>query len=329
MLTWPHSGTDWADSLADIEVVYAEMVKEIAVHEQLLIVCNSPEHEQHVRKLIGEQDQQRCRFVVADSNDSWCRDHGPISILENGQLRLLDFQFNGWGNKFAAQLDNAINQACARQQVFAAPVDSSPLILEGGSIDTDGHGSLLTTERCLLSDTRNPGYSKAQLEQQLGQLLGVQRILWLQHGALEGDDTDSHIDTLARFCNASTIVYCQCEDPADPHFDELQRMQQELSRFSDADGRPYQLVPLPLPAPIYDADDGHRLPATYANFLIINDAVLVPVYNDRHDQRALDTLADLFPDRRVIGINCLPVIRQHGSLHCLTMQLPEGAITSC
>jgi len=204
-------------------------------------------------------------------------------------------------------------------------MDSSPLILEGGSIDTDGRGSLLTTERCLLSDTRNPGYSKAQLEQQLGELLGVQRILWLQHGALAGDDTDSHIDTLARFCNASTIVYCQCEDPADPHYDELQRMQQELSRFSDADGRPYQLVPLPLPAPIYDADDGHRLPATYANFLIINDAVLVPVYNDRHDQRALDTLADLFPDRRVIGINCLPVIRQHGSL----MQLPEGAIATC
>lgn len=329
MLTWPHDKTDWADSLADIESVYQQMVKEIARHEQLLIVCNSPTHEQHVRRLISDRDQQQCRFVIADSNDSWCRDHGPISIMDNGQPRLLDFQFNGWGNKFAAQLDNAINRACQDQQAFAVPMESLPLILEGGSIDTDGRGTLLTTERCLLSEQRNPAYSKAQLEDSLRQLLGVQRFLWLQHGALAGDDTDSHIDTLARFCDAHTIAYCRCDDASDPHYQELQNMERELQAFRDAEGQPYKLVALPLPAAVYDEDDGHRLPATYANFLIINRAVLVPVYQDKNDKLALDTLASVFPDHAVIGIDCLPVIRQHGSLHCLTMQLAKGVMTPC
>ena len=329
MLTWPHDKTDWVDNLSDIESVYLQMVKEITAHEQVLIVCYSENHQQHICQRLAENLQQRCVFVIAESNDSWCRDHGPITVTHNQQPLLLDFQFNGWGNKFAAQLDNAINQTSHRQNIFTCSMESIPLILEGGSIDTDGCGSLLTTERCLLSDTRNPGYSREQLENELRQLLGIKQFLWLQHGALAGDDTDSHIDTLARFCNEDTIVYCQCDDRNDEHYDELQRMYQELTRFTTPHGKPYKLVPLPLPAAIYDADDGHRLPATYANFLIINDAVLVPVYNDKNDQLALQTLADIFSDRTIIAINCLPVIKQHGSLHCLTMQLPEGVLATC
>ena len=329
MLTWPHPNTDWSDQLEQIESVFVHMVKEISQHEQLLIVCNSQIHRQHIADQLGHINPERCVYVIADSNDSWCRDHGPVSIVEDGQIRLLDFQFNGWGNKFAAELDNAINRTCQQQSVFQVPMTHIDLVLEGGSIDTDGRGTLLTTEHCLLSDTRNPRYSKTRLEHELQQLLGVQRILWLKHGALQGDDTDSHIDTLARFCNEDTIVYCQCNDKSDPHYKELQLMQQELACFTREDGRPYNLVPLPLPVAVFDPQDGHRLPATYANFLIINDAVLVPVYNNPHDDEALRTLSNIFPDRRVTGINCLPVIKQHGSLHCLTMQLPEGVLSSC
>ena len=327
MLTWPHADTDWAEQLPRIESVYQALVTNIARFQRLLIVCNSAAHRQHIESLLDDKSLQHCVFAIADSNDSWCRDHGPIGVQHKGELQLLDFQFNGWGQKFPAALDNAINQACAEQHIFAAPLHRIDLVLEGGSIETDGRGSLLTTEQCLLTDTRNPQLSKTEIEQQLKQLFGVQQILWLQHGALAGDDTDSHIDTLARFCDPHTIVYCQCDED-DEHYAELHAMEQELQQLCDADGQPYRLHALPLPDPVFDAED-QRMPATYANFLIINGAVLVPVYNDRHDQQALDILAAIFKDREIIGIDCLPVIEQHGSLHCLTMQLPEGVLKSC
>ena len=199
------------------------------------------------------------------------------------------------------------------------------LVLEGGSIDSEGAGTLLTTTACLLSQNRNPHLNRAGLERALADLLGAERVLWLEHGALAGDDTDAHIDTLARFCPDDTIAYVRCDDPADEHFAPLAAMEAELQGFRTTAGRPYRLVVLPWPRPVFDTD-GHRLPATYANFLVVNNAVLVPTYRDPQDAASLETLAALFPGRQVIGIDALPLIHQHGSLHCLTMQLPRGTL---
>jgi agmatine deiminase len=238
---------------------------------------------------------------------------------------VLDFGFNAWGLKFAADLDNRVSRGLAAAGLFRAPVRVPGLVLEGGSIDSDGAGTLLTTTACLLSPNRNPHLDRAGLERALADLLGAERVLWLEHGALTGDDTDAHIDTLARFCPDDTIAYVRCDDPADEHFAPLAAMEAELRAFRTGAGRPYRLVALPWPRPVFDRD-GHRLPATYANFLVINRAVLVPTYRDPRDAAALETLAALFPGRKVIGIDSLPLIHQHGSLHCLTMQLPRGTL---
>lgn len=328
MLTWPHEDTDWASNLDRVEKVYARIVKEIALREQVLIVYRNPAHKQHIETVISDNNiLAKCVFAQSDSNDSWCRDHGPITILKNGKPALLNYGFNGWGNKFAADLDTLINENLYKAGVFATEMETLPLILEGGSIDTDGKGSLLTTEYCLLSPERNPQYSKAEIEALLKQQMGVQQIHWLKHGYLAGDDTDSHIDTLAKFCNDSTIVYCSC-DPEDEHYQELSAMEQELKQLRDINNKAYKLVALPIPVAKYD-EDRHRLPATYINYLIINGAVLLPVYDDPNDQTAIDRLAEIYPDKTIVPINCLPIIEQHGSLHCLTMQLPEGVLKSC
>ena len=326
MLTWPHDKTDWQKNIEAVESVYLAMVKEISKHEQLLIVYRDHQHLQHIEQTIQKPDLlTRCVFAQADSNDSWARDHGPITVLENGKPRLLDFGFNGWGKKFASEKDNAISKQLYRNQVFNCPLDTVEIILEGGSIEADGNGSLMTTEQCLLTDTRNPQFTKSAITEQLKKLLGVEQILWLSQGHLAGDDTDSHIDTLARFCSSDTIAYCNCDESDREHYAALKAMENELQLFRNVQGQPYKLVPLPLPSAIYDVE-GKRLPATYANFLIINNAVLVPVYDDPMDEVAMKNLQQVFHDREVTGINCLPIIQQYGSLHCLTMQLPEHVL---
>jgi agmatine deiminase len=260
------------------------------------------------------------------TNDTWARDFGPITVFENGSPLLLDFGFNAWGLKFPADLDNRITANLARIGAFGhCPVHVPGLILEGGSLDSDGNGTLLTTSACLLSPNRNPHLDRAGIEQALCDHLGARRVLWLEHGALAGDDTDAHIDTLARFCPDDTIVHVCCDNPADEHCAELTAMATELRTFRTVRGAPYRLVPLPWPQPCHDAD-GHRLPATYANFLAINEAVLVPTYNVPQDATALQILAEVFPDREIIGIDCRPLIVQHGSLHCVTMQIPQGVL---
>ena len=237
---------------------------------------------------------------------------------------MLDFGFNGWGEKYGYELDNQITRRLYALDSFGqAPMQTVNLILEGGSIEVDGSGTLLTTARCLLAPTRNPGLTREQLEQQLKELLGITRILWLHHGYLAGDDTDSHIDTLARFCDRNTIAYMSCDDPADEHYAELKAMEKELKAFRAADGQSYRLVALPWPRAKLD-EDGNRLPATYANFLVVNGAVLAPTYEDPADDTALARLKECFPDREIVPVNCLPLIYQFGSLHCVTMQLPEA-----
>lgn len=296
MLIQPQPHMDWAYCLDDARATFSNIRKTIERFQPVLWVEN------------------------LDCNDTWSRDIAPITIEEDGLPVLLDFQFNGWGGKYPHDLDNTLTRRLHEAGTFGTtelrPVD---LILEGGSIESDGEGTLLTTATCLLNKNRNPDLSKKQIEQQLTDLFGLSRIIWLENGHLAGDDTDAHIDTLARLAPEKTILYVSCRDPEDAHFENLQALENELQAL---DG--YRLLPLPWPAPKFDG--GRRLPATYANFLIINGAVLVPIYNDPADVQALETIGHAFPDREIIGIDCSTLIRQGGSLHCVTMQFPKGAL---
>lgn len=324
-LTWPHDLTDWDYILDDAIRCFVNIAKEIAKREKLLIVCPS---EKEVKKQLGEIDYSNITFKEIPSNDTWARDHGAISVFANGQPTLLDFTFNGWGMKFAADKDNLISRQLYLDEAFQPDVkycSQLQFVLEGGSIESDGEGTLLTTEECLLSNNRNDHLSKEEIEKFLKQTFGLKRILWLKNGYLAGDDTDSHIDTLARLCDKETIAYVSCDDPEDEHYEALKAMEAELKEFKTSEGKPYKLIDLPMAPISYEEED--RLPATYANFLIMNDAVLMPTYNDpQKDELAKEQLRKAFPDREIVGIDCRTLIRQHGSLHCVTMQYPLGIL---
>ena len=327
MLTWPHDRTDWQPILPEVEPVFAEIAFHASRREKVLIVARDADLKQHINKLLSKTGANagNIRFALADSDDSWARDHGPITLEENQQPLLLDFQFNAWGGKYGYHHDNLITSHMAQQSCFKCPTQQVAFVLEGGSIESDGAGTLLTTN-CLLTGTRNPGFSKPQIEQFLQATLGIQLFHWLQHGELAGDDTDAHIDTLARFVSPTQIVYVKCDDPKDEHFTSLQHMENDLAALRDRNNQPYMLTPLPLPDAVFN-HDGQRLPATYANFLIINGAVLLPIYGQDKDQDAIAILQKCFPSREIIAINCLSLVKQSGSLHCLTMQFPEGVLT--
>lgn len=367
-LTWPHAGTDWAYMLDEVTETYIRMAYEIAVREPLLIVTPEPDAVRSLlEKHLTAEALKNITFFQCPTNDTWARDHCFITVLGTNGPELLDFRFNGWGGKFQAALDNAINarlhQAARTNDNASAPnsaPNSAPLCsatgrriaiqghytdcndfeLEGGAIESDGLGTLLTTTECLLNTNRRregdavPTLDKAQVEMLLRERLGVERILWLDHGYLAGDDTDSHIDTLARLCPDNVITYVRCTDPSDEHYEALAKMEEQLQTFRTADGQPYTLIPLPLPRPCYAEvkdEDGttyeERLPATYANFLIMDTAVLLPVYNQPDlDDEAARQLQKAFPRHEIVPIDCRSLIRQHGSLHCCTMQFPRGVI---
>ncbi|CAM3982006.1 agmatine deiminase family protein [Vreelandella rituensis] len=327
-LTWPRPDGDWATLLPRIEATLELMALAISRKQKVLISVPDDATRQRLEKTFEAYriPAERLQLVVAETDDTWARDHGPLAVAHEDGLLLLDYTFTGWGGKFPAERDNRLTGQLAKAGVFACPVERRELILEGGALETDGQGTLLTTEACLLNLNRNPQLDRAAIEARLGRELGIQRVLWLSHGHLEGDDTDSHVDTLARFCDPATIAYVQCDDPDDAHYPGLKAMEAELQAFRQANGKPYRLIPLPWPQACFDPEDGHRLPATYANFLIINGAVLAPTYADPADFAALKALARAFPERDIIPIDCTSVIRQHGSLHCLTMQLPQGTL---
>jgi len=331
MLTWPHSGTDWCGVLEEVEPVFTAIARAVLRHQHLLISCEDGQQLTRASTALNDwaahsRAPGRVSAWQAPADDTWARDHGPITIIRDGKAELLDFRFNAWGGKFASERDEALNRHLAAQGAFGgSPLRAVDFVLEGGSLESDGAGTLLTTSECLLTPTRNPDYDRSAIEALLGEMLGIERVLWLNHGYLAGDDTDSHIDTLARFCSPDQIAYVRCDDPKDEHYPALKAMEEELQQFRQANGEPYRLTPLPWPDAIHD-DDGQRLPATYANFLIINDAVLVPTYDVAQDNLAIATLAGVFPEREVIGVPCRPLIAQHGSLHCVTMQLPAGVI---
>jgi hypothetical protein len=324
-LTWPHAGTDWAHMLKEVQSCFIEIAKEISKREKLLIV--TPDVENVKKQICKKVNTDNIRFFECETNDTWARDHGGISILDkNGNAGIIDFKFNGWGLKFAANKDNLITEKIFRSGLFNAQyINRLNFVIEGGSIESDGKGTLLTTSECLLSPNRNGAWNKDLIEQYLKENLGISRILWLDHGFLEGDDTDSHIDTLARFCPNDTIAYVQCNDPKDRHYEALKDMELQLQSFRTQDNKPFRLLPLPMADEI--VFDNERLPATYANFLIINGAVLYPTYNQpTNDNRAAEILTTAFPERQIIGIDCRALIKQHGSLHCVTMQYPKNVI---
>ena len=321
LMTFPHSDTDWKHNLDEVIPCFVSIAKEIVKREKLIVVCRSIEE---VRRSLGKTDCTNIIFREIPSNDTWARDHGPVSIFVNDVPYLLDFTFNGWGLKFPANHDNRITKQLYESKAFSPEAvyqSMLQVVLEGGSIETDGEGTILTTNRCLLSANRNDYKSKGEIADYLSMIFGAKRVLWLNHGYLAGDDTDSHVDTLARFCDTETIAYVQCLNPNDEHYEELSRMEDELRKFKTLEGKPYRLIPLPMAEPVYH--EGERLPATYANFLIINGAVLLPFYNSPLDETARQRLQEAFPDREIVGIDCRPLIKQHGSLHCVTMQLPE------
>ena len=325
MLTWPHADTDWATNLMAVEKVFIELSEVITAQQHLVVVCHNEAIKQHVFRLLTQANvnTELILCVISPTNDSWARDHGPLSVInENGQVTALDFIFNGWGGKYPAKLDNKINQALCKQLNVCQrqPVN---IVLEGGGIDVDEQGHLLTTKHCLLNQNRNPDMSEHAVEQMLQHYFGVKKVLWLRHGALQGDDTDSHIDTLARFAPAQTIVYQACQDKTDSHFVDLENMKKELMAMRSIDGQKFSLLALPWPDAQYNAQ-GDRLPATYANFLVINKVVIVPSYGVSQDKLAQKVIQQAFPCHLIIGVNCRAIIEQFGSLHCLTMQLPQG-----
>ncbi|MDD3775201.1 MAG: agmatine deiminase family protein [Sulfurovaceae bacterium] len=316
LLSFPHENSDWSDDLRSALSVFVRIAQAIAYKEPVYIICDNKES---ISSLFCSTTNMT--FIELPTNDTWTRDYGVISIEEDGMTKFLDFTFDGWGGKFDAHLDNDVNKSLQKKGYFGTTTfETIDLVLEGGSLESDGLGTILTTSECLCNPNRNGGLSKSEVEAKLTKHLGATRFLWLDHGYLAGDDTDSHIDTLARFVNSKTIAYVKCDDKEDEHYEALSAMEAQLEEFVAVDGQPYELVALPMTSAIFDVN-GKRLPATYANFLITNHALLYPTYNDPADKTAGEVFKALFPHLEIIPINCLRLIEQGGSLHCSTMQI--------
>jgi len=314
---FPHKNTDWNEYLDEALSTFVNIAKTIQKYQKVLIVANEVTK---VKSLF--QNKRNLIFVKINSDDTWSRDFGGITVKTNDKLTILDFKFNAWGKKFPYKLDNQITKHLKLKGLLKSYSHKSiPFVLEGGAIDTNAEGVLLTTSKCLLEKNRNPHLMKSTIEKEIKNHLGIQKVLWLQNGTLIGDDTDSHIDTLARFVNKDTIVYQSCDDKNDEHYNELKQMEEELKSFTNIDGNKFKLIALPwIEAKYFEKE---RLPATYANFLFINGAILVPTYNDKNDKKCLAIFKQLFPKKDIIGIDCTTLIKQHGSLHCVTMQYPK------
>jgi agmatine/peptidylarginine deiminase len=324
LLAWPTPTGDFRPWYPEVEKTYVQIAREISQRQTLIIACGSVADQRAILAVLNGPSLERIRFVHVGYDDIWVRDTAPLTVETPQGALLLDFRFNSWGRKYDCSRDETLAKSLLDSGLFGkasfAPID---FVLEGGSIETDGEGTLLTTRTCLLNPNRNPSFSQEAIEQLLRETLGIRRFLWLGHGDVEGDDTDAHVDTLARFCDADTIAYTSCDDPDDHHYVGLKAMETELRRFRTKSGTCYRLVPLPIPKPIF-GEERARLPATYANFLIINDAVLLPVYGDARDEVAQQRLAQCFPTRQVVPIDCRSLIRQYGGIHCMTMQFPNS-----
>jgi len=320
--TFPHDESDWKEYLNEAIEVFVDAIKAILPNQKVILVTKNI---LETKEYFKDFNTRNLLLFEIENDDTWARDHGGITVSSGSSLKILDFNFNGWGLKFSAAKDNQITKGLALLNAFKVPIENVNFVLEGGAIETNGLGTLITTRHCMQSPFRNPSFTEEQINKTLMDKLGVSSIFWLNHGYLAGDDTDSHIDTLVRFCNPNTLAYVKCSKEEDEHFEELANMEKELKSLSDLEGNPFNLVPLPWPDACYAAD-GHRLPATYANFLITNESVLLPIYGVKQDNEAIKVLMELFPERKIIPVPSRILIEQHGSLHCITMQYPEGSI---
>ena len=328
-LTWPHKDTDWAPYLDDIYEMFVNMAKAIAEREKLIIATPHPEEvEAMLYPYLSEKAKENTKIALCPSNDTWARDHAPITLRnrENGELKMLDFKFNGWGEKFAADKDNEIGRRLKADNILTAEMeDNLDFVLEGGAIESDGKGTIFTTSQCLMAPHRNQPMTQQEIEEELKKRLRAERIVWLDHGNLQGDDTDGHIDTIVRIAPDDTILYMGCDDKEDEQYEDLKAMENQLKALRKDGGEEYRLLKLPSPEAIYD--DGERLPATYANFLIINGAVVYPTYRQpKNDAEAERILKMAFPEHEMIAVDACAAIRQHGSIHCLTMQYPKEKV---
>ncbi len=321
-LSWPHKRASWPGHFEPVEPVMVRAVAALATSEMVRINVLGPDHEKHVAGLLeGQVNAGNVTFHHFRTNDAWCRDHGALFVTNpdcEQPLLALDFRFNSWGNKYPPfDLDDAIPRQMA--DGLGIPCKSLDFVLEGGSIDVNGAGALLTTEQCLLHPNRNPGYDRDGIENLLKAELGVHQVLWLGDG-IAGDDTDGHIDDLTRFVAEDTVVTVVETNPADENHAALAENRERLDRLRLADGRPLQVIELPMPRPL--EHDGDRLPASYANFYIGNRVVLMPAFNDPQDAVSEQVLTDLFPNRRVVPIDCSDLVLGLGTFHCLTQQVP-------
>lgn len=328
MMSLPHPETDWLPMLDEAIACFRAMIEAIAPHARLLLLVPDIGYAQEKVGDLIDRFPDRVIPAVVPTNDTWTRDYGPVTIEHaDGSVDLLDFTFNGWGLKFAANHDNCANRVLEAKKVWRRSLESRlDIVLEGGSIDSDGEGLMLTTSECLLSPNRNPLLSREQIEQRLVEEFRLRKLLWIDHGYLAGDDTDSHVDTLARFAPGRQIVYVECTDREDEHYEALEAMKRDILALTDADGRPFNTVALPLPDPVFHPDDGHRLPATYANFLVLRDVVVMPSYDQPMKDMMAAGILEMAYERPVVSVDCRALIRQHGSLHCSTMQLPAEAL---
>jgi agmatine deiminase len=316
---WPAGEALWVGQLEPVRQDFAGFVRTLSRLEPVHLLVRDQATERDARKRL---DGASVTFHRVKYDDVWLRDSGPIMVKKDDQVALLDWKFNGWGQKYDAAADNVVPQRIAA--VLGTTAETIDVVLEGGSIEVNGAGVLLTTRQCLLSPKRNPLLDEAAIEDVLRRGLGVEKILWLDRG-LEGDHTDGHIDTITRFVNERTIVTATCDDPADVNSETLRRNLESLRQFTDTAGRPFEVVELPLPRRRAEFA-GERLPLTYANFYIANGGVVVPVFGDPHDEQAIEILRPLFPGREVVGLMARALMTGGGAFHCVTQQQPAGSL---
>ena len=323
ILVWPHANSDWSTHLASIEKTYCELAYRINASQQLIIIAYDLEHEAHIRDALSHYsvDEKKLLFISIATNDTWIRDYGPLCVKSDNGNKVLDFKFDAWGKKYAYEKDNALTTKLLERLNITAACEHIDFILEGGNIEVNAKHELLSSLRCF---SRQNNLDINQLEKNLHAWFGIQRVYWLDCGKLEGDDTDGHIDTLARFCADDVIVYSAANTTDDPNTKTLQALQQQLENIQHLNQHKFELIPLPVPEPIYH--NNQQLPASYTNFTITNQQVLVPTFDDKQDDYALQTMQDIFPSREVIGINSVSMIQQFGGLHCATMHLPENTL---
>lgn len=312
-IIFPHKNTDWAEYLDEAQNTFINIINAIVKYQKCLVICDDIS-----RVKSNFKENKNLFFIEYQTDDTWARDCSALSTEEDSDIKLLDFTFTGWGGKFDAKKDDAMSRSIKKH--YSKQLDSFGFILEGGGVESNGKGVILTTSECILNKNRNFSLDSIQITQKLNKFLGSTEVLYLNHGYLAGDDTDSHIDTLARFISEDTIMYVKCEDKEDEHYKELKLMEDELKAIADSHN--YKLIALPMSEAVYF--EGERLPATYANFLFVNGAVLVPTYGVKEDEEAIKIFENTFNDRDIVAVDCSVLIRQHGSLHCVSMNFASG-----